>query len=563
MVFFLGKIFGTLLTPIRTMFYWIARIVPGVKKIGQISLPWRFSILSIFVLLIIAGVCITKFAFYPNAGTWGAYWRYWYIIVGLFIAIPICVFFAVRLLLQGGVSRFPDIDFAWKQGVEALKQNGIALGDTPIFLVLGNPDHSMASRLHQSAQISMNVQQVPEGPAALHWYGSPDGVFLYLTEASCLSRLANLAKNTKPDSFDPGGAAAPANDAAMKTMLADSGQSMDAMKTMVGGGGSAPAPAPQIPMAPAGNAAMETMQADPNQSFSAMISPGAQAPPPSSKRKVALTSTDVNEQGARLEYVCHLIKKARYPVCPINGMLALVPFDLVEPARDELQSAAQRDLALLSDNLGMRCSLTVLVNEMDTQPGFRELVRRVGMDNAKRQRFGKGCNIWSPATIHRLKAVSKHACAAFEDWTYMLFKEHDGLRKPGNTKLFSLLCKIRGQFADSLSQVLAHGFGFDESRNSEAVDHHFLFGGCYFAASGETEDRQAFVTSVFRKMMEQEAELSWAPEAIVEDERLKLFSNLIAMIGLVSLAALGFMIWDTAWNDNEIINGWLGLGDGD
>ena len=62
----------------------------------------------------------------------------------------------------------------------------------------------------------------------------------------------------------------------------------------------------------------------------------------------------------------------------------------------------------------------------------------------------------------------------------------------------------------------------DESRNSEAVDHHFLFGGCYFAASGETEDRQAFVTSVFRKMMDQEAELSWAPEAIAEDERLKL-----------------------------------------
>lgn len=557
MVFFLGKIFGTLLTPIRTMFYWIARIVPGVKKIGQISLPWRYAILSIFVLLIIATVCVVKMWMNPNAESWDNYWRNWYIILGLFIAIPICVFFAVRLLLQGGVSRFPDIDFAWKQGVEALKQHGIALSDTPIFLVIGNPDHSMASRLHQSAQISMNVQQVPEGPAALHWYGNQDGIFLYLTEASCLSRLANLSKNTKTQSYDPGPSAAP-NDAAMKTMLADSGHSADAMKTMVSGGdGPSSAPDP-TPMVPASNAAMETMQADPNQSFSAMVAAGPATPQAAPRRKVALSSTDVNEQGARLEYVCQLLKKARYPVCPINGMLALVPFELVEPARDELQSAAQRDLSLLSDSLGMRCSLTVLVNEMDSHPGFRELVRRVGMDNAKRQRFGKGCNIWSPATIQRLKAVSKHACAAFEDWTYMLFKEHDGLRKPGNTKLFSLLCKIRGQFADSLGQVLAHGFGFDESRNSEAVDHHFLFGGCYFAASGETEDRQAFVTSVFRKMMDQEAELSWAPEAIAEDERLKLVSNLIAMVGLVSLVALGFMIWDASWNDGNMIDGWLG-----
>ena len=150
----------------------------------------------------------------------------------------------------------------------------------------------------------------------------------------------------------------------MKTMLADSGQSADAMKTMVGGGdGPSSAPDP-TPMVPASNAAMETMQADPNQSFSAMVAAGPATPQAAPRRKVALSSTDVNEQGARLEYVCQLLKKARLPGMPQSmGMLALVPFELVEPARDELQSAAQRDLSLLSDSLGMRCSLTVLVNE--------------------------------------------------------------------------------------------------------------------------------------------------------------------------------------------------------
>lgn len=559
MVFFLGKIFGAMLTPIRTMFYWVARVIPGIKKIGQISLPMRYALLSVLALLIILTIGIVKFAWDENQGEWANYYKIWPIVLCLFIAIPVVVYFAVRLLLQGDVSRFPDIDFAWKQGVEALKQNGIEIGDTPIFLVIGNPDHSMSARLHQSAQISMNVQQVPEGPAALHWYGNQDGIFLYLTEASCLSRLASMSKHVKVDSFE-GKPAVPAGDAAMKTMLAD-GPSSAAMRTMMSGdaprGGSGGEQ--HIPMVPAGGAAMETMQADPNLSFSA-VAPGLPAAPQSVKRKVALNSTDVNEQGARLEYVCHLLKKSRYPVCPINGLLALIPFHLVEPAKDELQSAAQRDLAILNDHLGMRCSLTVMVNEMESEPGFQELVRRVGMENAKRQRFGKGCNLWSPAGINRLKAVSKHACAAFEDWTYMLFKEHDGLRKPGNTKLFSLLCKIRGQFADSLAQVLAHGFGFDEERNADAIENHFLFGGCYFAASGDTEDRQAFVTSVFLKVMDQEAELSWTPKTIEEDDRYKLASNLVAVLGLFGLISLGAMIWaDQAYPNYDWFAQWFGI----
>jgi hypothetical protein len=559
MVFFLGKIFGAMLTPIRTMFYWVARVIPGIKKIGQISLPMRYALLSVLALLIILTIGIVKFAWDENQGEWANYYKIWPIVLCLFIAIPVVVYFAVRLLLQGDVSRFPDIDFAWKQGVEALKQNGIEIGDTPIFLVIGNPDHSMSARLHQSAQISMNVQQVPEGPAALHWYGNQDGIFLYLTEASCLSRLASMSKHVKVDSFE-GKPAVPAGDAAMKTMLAD-GPSSAAMRTMMSGdaprGGSGGEQ--HIPMVPAGGAAMETMQADPNLSFSA-VAPSLPAAAQSVKRKVALNSTDVNEQGARLEYVCHLLKKSRYPVCPINGLLALIPFHLVEPAKDELQSAAQRDLAILNDHLGMRCSLTVMVNEMESEPGFQELVRRVGMENAKRQRFGKGCNLWSPAGINRLKAVSKHACAAFEDWTYMLFKEHDGLRKPGNTKLFSLLCKIRGQFADSLAQVLAHGFGFDEERNADAIEHHFLFGGCYFAASGDTEDRQAFVTSVFLKVMDQEAELSWTPKTIEEDDRYKLASNLVAVLGLFGLISLGAMIWaDQAYPNYDWFAQWFGI----
>ena len=113
--------------------------------------------------------------------------------------------------------------------------------------------------------------------------------------------------------------------------------------------------------------------------------------------------------------------------------------------------------------------MTVLVHELEKEPGFRELVRRVGVDRARVQRFGKGSDVWTPPTAPRLGAVAKHACGAFEDWSYMLFREHDGLRKPGNSKLFSLLCRVRGDFVQNLERILAFGFGTSNSAPRAAM----------------------------------------------------------------------------------------------
>ncbi len=550
-MYFLSKILGAALTPIRTLFYWIGRLIPGLKKLPKISLPMRCALLMVLFLIVLIITLWLKWRLDPFAAD---FWvRNWIWTIPALIAIPIITYFAVKLLLQGDVSQFPDIDFAWKQGLEALKQHAIPLEDTPLFLIVGNANHDVAARICRASQISMNVTQTPEGPAPLHWYANQDSIFLFLTDASCMSKLAEIwadPSNSQAAGPTPATGSPAKASPAMGTIVAgapDNASSDIESPAHDPTAASAGAPAPSRPISPI---VMQTMEVNPTKNVSA----ADMQQPVTSHQKVRpmLPALDVNDQEARLEYVCKRLRKTRYPVCPVNGILALIPFGLVEAGADQVQIAVQRDMNVFREKLKLRCPVTVLINGMEDETGFRELVRRVGVDRAQIQRFGKGNHIWNPPTMERLDALARHSCGAFEDWTYMLFREHDGLRKPGNTKLFSLLCKIRGGFSDALANILENGFGYDQQRDQELGEQQLMFSGCYFAASGETEDRQAFVQGVMRKMIEQEAELSWAPEAIHENEQFKLFANLLALLAVISLIILLGMIgnqqgWLDTW----------------
>ena len=177
------------------------------------------------------------------------------------------------------------------------------------------------------------------------------------------------------------------------------------------------------------------------------------------KKVVRLDQHESGEQQRRLEYLCRLLRRLRQPLCPVNGVLTLLPFGLVQrsvPESTEVQRAVQRDTSTLLASLKARCPVTALVVGLEEESGFRELVRRVGRDRAVGQRFGKGFNLWNPPLPERLEAMTVHACGAFEDWVYTLFREKGSLSKPGNTSLFALLCKIRHNLQSRLVEYPCH-----------------------------------------------------------------------------------------------------------
>ena len=261
------------------------------------------------------------------------------------------------------------------------------------------------------------------------------------------------------------------------------------------------------------------------------------------KKVVKLDPQEAAQQQRRLEYLCQLMRRLRQPLCPVNGILTLLPFGLIGrsvPEATEVQRAVQRDTSTLLHVLKTRCPSTALMVGLEEESGFGELVRRVGRDRAVGQRFGKGFNLWNPPTAERLEALTAHVCGAFEDWVYALFREKGSLAKPGNTKLFALLCKVRHNLHGRLVNILANGYGYDPDQ--ERPEKTMPFGGCYFAATGETEDRQAFVKAVLEKLPEQQEDLAWTEDAYREDQHYQLAARLALAVDTVLIVVLVGMI---------------------
>jgi type VI protein secretion system component VasK len=257
-----------------------------------------------------------------------------------------------------------------------------------------------------------------------------------------------------------------------------------------------------------------------------------------------LTSHESSQQLQRLEHLCGLLRRQRHPVCPVNGMLVLLPFEMLKAADQdvaELERAVAADLGTIYRELQLRCPVTAVVVGMDQEKGFRELIRRIGRDDIARQRFGQRFDVRTPATSEELRKFTTHVCGTFEDWVYTMFRDEQALAHPGNTSLYAMLCKVRRTLKNRLGSVLGNGFGHD--RQSDNV--HVLFSGCYFAATGPKADRQAFVNGLLSKLYDEQEEIEWTEDALREDERRGWFIRVgWTLCGVVLLAAAGWFGYD-------------------
>lgn len=533
-------------------FNTLASNIPGVRKLGKISLPTRIALLVfVFLFFLLVSFCLA-FWLADSPAQWTNYLLNvptGLTVLVLMIVIPIVSYYVVKIWTEEDSSAYPDIDKAWRQGITELDKFGIPLGSTPLFLILGNPDDRRASNLMRASGFSFNVSDPAQGPAAIHWYANSSGIFIFLTGTSCLSTLTDNYKNhaTKHSQF---ASPSPQEIPGGQTIVAGAGQQSFINEQLDHTLGADEDEGEQRFME-----APSSMQAGigATMDFGQGTSPGHTIPPGnddwSSKSGMRTSKTEMTDQMERLKYVCKLINKARRPVCPINGLLVTIPFDMIEDSSETIQLAVQSDLEVIRSTTRLRCAVTALITEMESSPGFLELIKRVGEKRATEQRFGKGFNLWNPPIAEQLEAVAQHATGAFEDWTYALFREKDGLRRPGNPKLFELLCKIRGKFSERMTNIVANSFGYEPDKNPRAGRNSLLFSGCYFAATGDTRDRQAFVRSVLYKVMDQDGELDWNKDALEENTGAEFAANIAALIGGVCLLVLiGFGL-DSVFGD--------------
>jgi hypothetical protein len=521
---YITQIFYLIMRPVRMVGDLMRRFAIGPRSVLGLSLAARLALfLGLCLLLTVLAV---GFGLRINRADWDP--QQWlagiFVIALLVILIPVVFYFTLRLWLEGELSAFQEIDHAWRAGLAELRRQGLDLGQIPVFLVVGSQGEEQERGFFQASRWSLNVKDVPEGLQPLHWYANPEAIFVVCTDVGCLSKLSRdgIRKIEDANANVAPLAGAAAGKASIRDTLAPASLQQSAE-------------VPDLRMsAPAAAFNPADLQGTMMPSLRETAAPSASGRPQRQSERIGLTEDEEAEQRRRLAYVCQLLHRARSPICPINGLLTILPYQVImwEGSGDVAAERALRaDLATIRESLNLRCPVTALVCGMERESGFRELVRRVGLERARDQRFGKGYELESPPLSEQLCAVNAHACGAFEDWVYALFRERDALGQAGNTKLYALLCKVRNQLQERMVKILECYVGQPE-------DEPFFFGGCYFAGAGEREDTQAFVRSVLAKMLKQQGDLQWADAALHQDR----FYQKLAFLGFAADGALAIAI---------------------
>ena len=442
------QLFQWITAPFRLLFHVPLAMISAPRRVMGLSLPARVAWITAVLLLICAvAAFVSTLLTEDGADSWN-YWLRWEtpVVFLLLVAIPLVVYFAVRSWLEGEVSRYPDIDQAWRAGLAALQEQGLELSELPVFLVLGAGDERQVRSLLAASGLEFLVQHTPSGVTPLHWYATTNGIFLVCREVGQLSWVTSMTARGRAPQAPPANAAGQGTAPGSGTFTGTMSPGAASRGTISSGGASN-----SLLGIPDGEAGDDQAAGSP---VYGTLVPGAVSAGPGPRGGGAaaasgggLSRREAEEQTDRLRYLARLLVRARQPLCPLNGVLTVLPFPIVRDVMlaKDLPGAIKSDLDALGRVMQLRCSVTVLVSGMEAEPGFSELVRRVGATRAKANRFGKGFNVWNAATEEHLDAFSAHACGAFEDWVYNLFREPDGLSKPGNARLYMLLCRIRSE----------------------------------------------------------------------------------------------------------------------
>lgn len=306
-----------------TAFDTLVRNIPGLRSMGSVSLPTRIAgLVFVFLFFVLLSFAVT-FQFSDTSAQWTDYlldWKIGLTVLGLMIVIPIVSYYVVKIWLEEETSDFPDIDKAWKQGVDELEKQGIPLGSTPLFLVMGNPDERRATNLMRSSGFGFNVSNPAQGPAALHWFANPDAIFIFLTKTSCLSALSDGFKN-RTSSHSQFSAPSPQNIPGGQTIVAGAGQQSLVNENMaertMGADEEEDQRFMEAPASMAGVGATmdfgQGMAGGQTMAFGAEDAAKAMA---ASAGGAKQSKSDLTDQMERLKYVCRLINKARRPVSP-------------------------------------------------------------------------------------------------------------------------------------------------------------------------------------------------------------------------------------------------------
>ncbi|WP_439622439.1 type VI secretion protein IcmF/TssM N-terminal domain-containing protein [Gemmata sp.] len=361
-------------------------------------------------------------------------------------------------------SPFPDLDAAWDAAVGAAERAGVSLARLPVFLIIGRPRTGGAA-VFEAARVKATEYAAPGDPP-VRLFATKDAVYVAADECSLLGGLAGWAATADADDGRP-------DDPAADPATADQFPTL-----------AAPADAPQ----------------------EAEAAPPPAAPLAKDPARSALLA-------ARFRHLCRLLRGTRRPLCPVNGVLVLVPEACTRSPALANQAGffAAEDLRAAAEVLQVRCPVIGVVCDAEQIPGFAEFLARVPAAR-RRQRLGRKLPYAARLSVADraglvVESVRWQTATLVPRLVYRVMPPVT--EPPANARLFQFAVAVHAR-TDALVRLFTRVLAPEQN---EAV----LPGGCFFAATGTGPDRQGFLTDVLAQLVEGQNLVAWTAAGLREE----------------------------------------------
>ena len=436
----------------------------------------------------------------------------------LLCALSWIAFFWWRLFNASDAAEYPDIEAAWREAVEKLRENGVAVADLPLYLVLGRPEAGDAA-LFLASQQKIQTTAPKSDSAPVRVFASPTALFVTCSGASTWGKYINRLHD--PDAT--GGDAS--TDATNMNKTITPGQALEGVDQKDQD------EFYELIRIQSERALTPAEQARLHELGGIMKAAGARK-----QTQIRMGSDELADGPRRLAYLCRLIQQERQPWCPVNGALVLIPWAALET--DDLARTAvgvlSGDLVTLRKGLRMVYPQYVMVCDLEQAEGFDEFRRGFTAGELK-GRIGQRMPLVPDRPAEEMPEVMEtvaewirlNVVPAFVlnrlklEWPPEARKTSRFVPNV-NRKLFLFLYDLFTR-SPRLARILSSGVAAGVAPDAEGDAEQFpLVGGCYFAATGRDERSQAFAGGVFQRLTEQQSQdaVSWSEAALREDRTL-------------------------------------------
>lgn len=530
---------------------WIGgAVVPMfARPVKPVGLAWFVHVLLIAAVAI--GLYYIELNYFRDKITRGPPWFQPFWFPALFLLIYALTWSAAWLwqLLSPGqpVTDFPDIDVAWDEIVATLAKAGIGIADTPIFLVFGEFPSGFEA-LFRALPNGLTVAGASAPGSPIRAFANRDGIYLAVPGASLLGIQGWVGGGGEIES---GGGSIAQSIGVGASIGIDQSVGISIGGSVIGSVGVG-GPLQEIQrIIRRARDENRPLSEDEKRRVRELSGSGAGAPaakaaaPAAASAGVSVLQNArlVAEANARLDHVCGLIASVRWPLCPLNGAVVVVPA-VVSDRDDTAQQwglVAREDLARAEAAFRLRFPVFVLVGGVEMLPGGFTFFERFAADRGS-QRLGKSF----PLNPDLQPAVASTEVEKAARWVfgsllpYHVFKltRSDATADSReNSGLVRFLIELRRR-APRLARLVGRAMASEQSLPE--------FGGCYLAVTlpGDASDAK-FAREFFKKVESSQGFVAWTDAAYAEDANYRSMTRMgylaLGVIALGVLALAGYV----------------------